>query len=252
MVAFDLLRLDDRDLTGRSFGDRYAALQGLFAEHGLVAPWSLCPATTDPEQASAWLADYPTVGIEGLVLRPVASRYVPGGRGWTKCKARHTEEALVGAVTGSLAAPTSALLGRFNAGGQLRYVGRTTTLHTTVRRAPGDRLRAAGAGHPWAGRSFTAGWGSRQQLAVHLVVPDTVIEVSADVARDGAVTVEISSPAASPVQIVHSTAVPAPRSPGQHQRPARWQSGMATRCSRTAGAARAAPARILRVRDRSV
>ncbi|MGW7210511.1 ATP-dependent DNA ligase [Streptomyces sp. NPDC054837] len=86
LVAFDLLRLHGRNLTGRPFSERHAALEALFLEEGLSAPWSLCPTTTDPEQAAAWLAAYPAVGIEGLVLRPLASRYVPGGRGWTKYK----------------------------------------------------------------------------------------------------------------------------------------------------------------------
>jgi hypothetical protein len=56
----------------------------LFLQEGLPAPWSLRPATTHPEQATAWLADYTAVGIEGPVFRPLASTYVPGGRGWTK------------------------------------------------------------------------------------------------------------------------------------------------------------------------
>ncbi|MCX5327859.1 ATP-dependent DNA ligase [Streptomyces sp. NBC_00140] len=156
LVAFDLLRVHGRDLTGRPFSDRYPALQALFLEEGLSAPWSLCPTTTDPKQAAAWLADYTAVGIEGLVFRPLAGRYVPGGRGWTKYKARHTVEAIVGAVTGSLRAPTTALLGRCDESGRLRYTGRTTTLNTAGRHALADQLHAGDTDHPWTGRSFSA------------------------------------------------------------------------------------------------
>ncbi|MDQ0595982.1 ATP-dependent DNA ligase [Streptomyces canus] len=171
LVAFDLLRVHGSDMTGRPFSERYAALEALFLEHHLSAPWSLCPTTTDPEQAAAWLADYTAVGIEGLVFRPLTGRYVPGGRGWTKYKARQTTEAIVGAVTGSPHAPTTALLARYDNSGRLRYIGRTTTLGAAVRHALADRLRAGDADHAWTGRSFRVGWGSREQLSVHLVVP---------------------------------------------------------------------------------
>ncbi|MFJ3673326.1 hypothetical protein ACIPSE_43410 [Streptomyces sp. NPDC090106] len=112
-------------------------------------------------------------------------------------QARATEEAVVGAVAGSLAAPTSALLGRFDEGGRLRYVGRTRTLHTTLRRALAEGLRAAGARRSWTGPTFTAGWGSRQQLAVYRVVPDAAAEVAVDVARDGGAT-RCASPGSAP------------------------------------------------------
>jgi hypothetical protein len=38
--------------------------------------------------------------------------------------------------------------------------------------------------HPWYGRQFSAGWGTGQTLHPTVVVPDTVVEVSADIARD--------------------------------------------------------------------
>ncbi|MEU5893529.1 hypothetical protein ABZ835_42920 [Streptomyces sp. NPDC047461] len=110
---------------------------------------------------------------------------MPGGRGWTKYKARHTTEAIVGAVTGSLRAPTTALLGRYDDSERLRYTGRTTTLGAAVRHTLADQLHAGNvANHPWTGRSFHVGWGSREQLSVHLVAPEVVAEVAVDVARD--------------------------------------------------------------------
>ncbi|WP_327722263.1 hypothetical protein OG381_47955 [Streptomyces sp. NBC_00490] len=55
LVAFDQLRVHGSDLTRRPFSEQHAALQVLFLDEGLAAPWSLCPTTTDPEQAAAWL-----------------------------------------------------------------------------------------------------------------------------------------------------------------------------------------------------
>ncbi|MGW7210422.1 hypothetical protein [Streptomyces sp. NPDC054837] len=40
------------------------------------------------------------------------------------------------------------------------------------------------SGRWWTRRNFRVGWGSREQLAVHLVVPAVVAEVAVDVAVD--------------------------------------------------------------------
>ncbi|MFF1300494.1 MULTISPECIES: hypothetical protein [unclassified Streptomyces] len=57
---------------------------------------------------------------------------------------------------------------------------------STLRHALADQLHAGEVGHPWSGRSFRVGWGSREQLSVRLVVPDVVAEVAVDVARGSA------------------------------------------------------------------
>ncbi|GGW85793.1 hypothetical protein AB0E64_38425 [Streptomyces caelestis] len=99
---------------------------------------------------------------------------------------RETTEAIVGAVTGALAAPRSLLLGRYDERGRLQYTGRTTTLTQTASSTVAGLLAPAGPGHPWTGWSFSAGWGTRETLDVTLVRPELVVEVGADVARDAA------------------------------------------------------------------
>ncbi|MEU9272321.1 hypothetical protein AB0E04_44025 [Streptomyces sp. NPDC048251] len=64
-------------------------------------------------------------------------------------------------------------------------MGRTTTLPQTTARTLAGHLTPA-VGHPWEGWTFSAGWGSRETLNITLVEPGLVVEVSADVARDGA------------------------------------------------------------------
>ncbi|WP_228049425.1 hypothetical protein [Streptomyces justiciae] len=59
-------------------------------------------------------------------------------------------------------------------------------MNAAVRHGLADQLRTADAGHPWTGRTFSVGWGSREHLSVRLVVPDVVAEVAVDVARDQA------------------------------------------------------------------
>jgi len=80
--------------------------------------------------------------------------------------------------------PSTLLLARYDASGHLWLVARTTPLATAVRRSLGAQLRPAGPEHPWQGRRFSAGWGTRGELEYHPVQPDVVVEVLADTAID--------------------------------------------------------------------
>ncbi|MGW4599234.1 ATP-dependent DNA ligase [Streptomyces sp. NPDC004457] len=182
-VAFDLLRLSGTDTIGWPYRRRRAALESVFAARRLVAPWTLCPSTTDPQTVGEWLT-WASVGMEGVVFKRLDDVYRPSVRGWRKYKVRETSEAIVGAVTGSPTAPRTLLLGRYDDEGRLQYVGRTTTLARQAGAAVAGLLAAGRRGHPWTGWSFSAGWGSREQLDVTLVEPQLVVEVGVDVARD--------------------------------------------------------------------
>ncbi|SEG85905.1 ATP-dependent DNA ligase [Actinacidiphila yanglinensis] len=185
-VAFDLLRFGaEGDLTGRHYVERRDALESLFAEQGLGAPWVLCPSTTDPAVAEGWLS-WSSVGMEGLVFKRLNQKYAPGRRGWRKYRARASTEAVVGAVSGSIASPATVLLGRLDASGALRYVGRTSVLSRETGRALAAQLTAPSGGHPWTGWTFSAGWGTKEVLRVELVEPVLVGEVAADVSLDTA------------------------------------------------------------------
>ncbi|MET9503507.1 hypothetical protein ABZY42_17515 [Streptomyces sp. NPDC006622] len=47
--AFDVWRLSGTDTTGWAYRRRRVALKSVFAARGLIAPWVLCPSTTDPD-----------------------------------------------------------------------------------------------------------------------------------------------------------------------------------------------------------
>ncbi|MEU2502306.1 ATP-dependent DNA ligase [Streptomyces albogriseolus] len=181
-VAFDLLHQGDTDLTGWAYRRRRAALEALFAEHSVAGPLTLCPSTTDPALAEQWLA-WTAVGLEGLCFKRLNEPYRPV-RSWQKYKVRITTEAIVGAVTGTLDAPRTVLLGRYDRARRLQYTGRSTTLSQTAGRALAELLAPPPAAHPWEGWTFSAGWGTQRTLDVHLVQPDIVMEVAIDVARD--------------------------------------------------------------------
>ncbi|MFE1076632.1 ATP-dependent DNA ligase [Streptomyces sp. NPDC058783] len=185
LVVFDIVRLAGTDTTGWSYRRRRAALEGLFTEQQLTAPWALCPSTTDPATVREWLTTWMAAGLEGVVFKGLESVYAPSVRGWSKYKVRATEDAVVGGHTGPAVAPRTLLLGRYDAEGRLCYVGRSTVLPQTAGRTVSGLLSPATAGHPWTGWTFSAGWGSRESLHVTLVRPQLVVEVGVDVARDG-------------------------------------------------------------------
>ncbi len=185
-VAFDLLHLAGENLMPQPYLRRRERLERLFAEEGLKPPWTLCPMTLDRAEAERWVHEWAAadVGLEGIVAKKLDQPYRPGARAWSKLRIRHTTEAVIGGVTGTLTRPTGVLLGRFDASGRLRYVGRSTPLSAQADRQLVGQLEPAAADHPWHGRSFSAGWGSRETLSADLAEPDLVAEVSADTAVD--------------------------------------------------------------------
>ena len=90
-VAFDLLR-DGRGvkLLDQPLTVRRAKLARLL--HGAPPALALCPQTDDLGVARGWLAEFGVAGVEGVVIKPLAGRYRPGGSGWTKVRARSTAD----------------------------------------------------------------------------------------------------------------------------------------------------------------
>ncbi|WSW02313.1 ATP-dependent DNA ligase [Streptomyces sp. NBC_01006] len=184
-VAFDALQIDGVQTLSLPYSERRRRLEVLFASRALTAPWTLCPMTTDLATARERLESWTDVsGVEGLVIKPLTSKYVPNHRGWSKVRRRDTTEAIIGAVTGTLARPQLLVLGRHDHGGRLRAVGRTVLLRPDAARQVAEHLTAAAPGHPWEGVRFSATWGSRDVLDTTLVHPALVAEVSVDRAVD--------------------------------------------------------------------
>ncbi|MFD3875530.1 hypothetical protein [Streptomyces sp. NPDC058623] len=79
---------------------------------------------------------------------------------------------------------TLLILGRHDAAGRLRTVGRTVALRPDQARPVAEHLTSAGSEHPWTGVRFASAWGSRDVLDAVLVRPEMVAEISADRAVD--------------------------------------------------------------------
>ncbi|MGW9369634.1 ATP-dependent DNA ligase [Streptomyces xanthophaeus] len=185
-VVFDVLQSEGGvELLALPYRERRRRLEVLFASRALTAPWTLCPMTTDVTVAREWLESWTDVsGVEGLVIKPLSSRYLPNYRGWSKIRRRDTTEAIIGAITGTLTRPQLLVLGRHDGTGRLRAVGRTVVLRPEQARQIAGHLTATGPGHPWTGVRFAAAWGSLGVLDAVLVRPDLVAEISADRAVD--------------------------------------------------------------------
>lgn len=184
LIVFDVLEAGDTELLARPYRERRALLEALFADDVLAAPFTLCPATTDRSAGADWLDPaWGAAGIEGVVVKGLAQPYRPGHRGWIKVRARETADAVVGGVTGAVHAPSTLLLGRYDAAGRLRLVARTAPLATAARREVGALLHPAGREHPWHGVTFSAGWG-RGDLDFTPVRPELVVEFLADTSID--------------------------------------------------------------------
>ncbi|MFD7259041.1 DUF1232 domain-containing protein [Streptomyces sp. NPDC059874] len=89
----------------------------------------------------------------------MSNRYLAGHRGWTKLRRRDTSEAVIGAVTGTLARPQLLVLARHDQNGRLRAVGRTVPLRPDAARQVAEHLAAGDCGHPWTGVRFSASRG---------------------------------------------------------------------------------------------
>ncbi|MFF0092699.1 ATP-dependent DNA ligase [Streptomyces canus] len=185
LIVFDVLEAAGVELLDRPYWKRRALLEDLFTRMVLDGPFALCPATTDRATMLDWLDPaWGAAGIEGVVLKGSEQRYWPGKRAWIKVRSRVTAEGVIGGVTGTLAAPASLLLARYDDAGRLRLIARSTPLPAAVRRDLAGRLRPAGPEHPWQGRRFSAGWGTRDELQYRPVALDLVAEFLADTAVD--------------------------------------------------------------------
>ncbi|MFJ2597418.1 ATP-dependent DNA ligase [Streptomyces erythrochromogenes] len=184
-IAFDVLQQDGTELLTRPYRERRRILEDLFDTRQLSAPWTLCPMTTDLAKAREWPETWTDVsGVEGILVKGMNQRYLPGSRAWYKIRRRDTTEAIIGAITGTPARPQLLVLGRHDHHGRLRAVGRTVPLRPDAAQQVAEHLTAAGPEHPWTGVKFSSAWGSREALDAILVRPDLVAEISADVAID--------------------------------------------------------------------
>ncbi|SFL80230.1 ATP-dependent DNA ligase [Geodermatophilus ruber] len=179
-VAFDLLARGGTDLRGRPLRERRVELAALAQRW--APPMQLSPATADPDEARQWSTDFRAAGVEGLVAKGAGTRYAPGRREWVKVKSWETTEVVAGGVIGPIERPGQLVAGRYRHG-ELVVVGRTSPLSPAQAAELAAVLRPAGLEHPWPDRIGAGRFGGgRLSVPLTRVVPDVVVEVSADAA----------------------------------------------------------------------
>lgn len=152
-VAFDLLALDDDDLTGRPFHERRHLLESILGtpHHGL----HLTPITTDPDLAQDWFTRFEGAGFDGVMVKSRDLPYQQDKRVMIKVKHQRTADCVVagfrwhkdGLGVGSL------LLGLYDDNGRLHHVGVASSFTAARRAQLVDELQPlrdnALDHHPW-------------------------------------------------------------------------------------------------------
>ncbi|MEU4651381.1 ATP-dependent DNA ligase [Nocardia fluminea] len=133
-VAFDLLALDDRDLTTEPFAHRRRELESLLdAAPGRI---HLTPITHDPDVAQDWFTRFEGAGFDGVMAKSDELAYLQDKRVMLKIKHERTADCVVagyrmhkdGEGVGSL------LLGLFDDEGNLHHVGVASSFTAARRR----------------------------------------------------------------------------------------------------------------------
>ncbi|HVL65617.1 MAG TPA: ATP-dependent DNA ligase [Actinomycetota bacterium] len=151
-VAFDLLEVEDEDLTRTAASERRRRLEEVL--QGARPPLFLTPVTEDAATARDWLVRFSGNGIDGVIAKPPTSTYEPGKRVLVKVKRERTLDAVVGGMRLVAGEPlvASLLLGLFDDHGILRHVGVASAFSDQRRRELYDELAPAAVaftGHPW-------------------------------------------------------------------------------------------------------
>ena len=184
-VAFDLLAAAGHDIRDQPLHVRRQLLEELAKDWTDVL--ELSPATTDPETAKRWFEELPATGVEGLVIKGKSQPYEGGQRRWLKVKHRETIEVVCAAVIGPINKPEAVVAG-LPINGELRIVGRSSSLKPAAAKQLGSQLTPAAGEHPWPERiksttldRFNPG---QDETVLTLIAP-IVVEVSADTAWSG-------------------------------------------------------------------
>jgi ATP-dependent DNA ligase len=196
-IAFDLLAVDDDDLSSRPFAQRRAAL--VAALSGAGPSVHLTPATTDLDLAQRWFTEFEGAGLDGVVAKRLDGTYEPDKRAMFKIKHERTADCVLAGFrwhkTSTEAQPLlgSMLLGLYD-DGHLQHVGVIGAFPAARRAALVEELQPLllkdGEDHPWrewasaeahaGGRRLPGAvsrWNATKNLSFVPLRPERVVEV---------------------------------------------------------------------------
>jgi ATP-dependent DNA ligase len=145
-------------------------------------PFTISPATRDPDAAQAWLDGLEAAGLDGVIAKRLGLPYLPGSRdGVVKVKAHKAADCVVVGVRWKAKPDKLAtlLLGLYDDDGELDYVGTAAVAagrHDEILK----RVRPLLKGAPdWGHFSEPNRWGTGE-LAQSAIRPELVVEVRYD------------------------------------------------------------------------
>jgi ATP-dependent DNA ligase len=197
-VAFDLLAVDDEDLTRHPLAVRRARLADALS--GAAPRVHLTAATTDPDVARRWFDQFEGAGLDGIVAKPLKGAYQPNVRAMFKVKHDRTADVVVAGYrlhknsTEDRPLLGSLLLGLYDEAGNLRHIGVSASFTATRRAELHDELQPLvcdAADHPWGRwQEITASgermpgavsrWSAGKDLSFTPLRPERVLEVGYD------------------------------------------------------------------------
>jgi ATP-dependent DNA ligase len=193
-VAFDLLAVDDEDLTRRRFDERRARLVDVVDDS---APVHVTPMTTDHDEAQDWFVRFEGAGLDGLIAKKPDLTYQPDKRVMSKIKHVRTADCVVAGYRVHKSGPDaigSLLLGLHTADGTLASVGVVGAFTMARRRelmAELQPLVTTFDSHPWnwaaheqgertPRKNETSRWNAGKDLSFVPLRPERVVEVRYD------------------------------------------------------------------------
>jgi ATP-dependent DNA ligase len=153
-VAFDLLAVDGSNIMAAPQHERRARLESLLKD--AKPPLHLTPVTQQRALATDWLQQFEGAGLDGVIVKPVDSPYLPGKRAMLKVKHIRTADCVVAGFRwykDTKDAVGSLLLGLYDDHGTLHHVGVTSAFTMATRRSLVQILeplrKNALDKHPW-------------------------------------------------------------------------------------------------------
>jgi len=194
-VAFDLLALDDVDLTKKPLIQRREALELALA--GAAPPIHVTPATRDMDTARRWFEQFEGAGLDGLIAKGLELTYQPDKRVMSKVKHERTADCVVAGYRLHKSGPDaigSLLLGLYDDRGVLASVGVVGAFPMATRKALFTELQpwvTTFDGHPWDWAAHMQGdrtprrnegsrWNAKKDLSFVPLRPERVVEVRYD------------------------------------------------------------------------
>src|SRR5262245_13656026 len=194
-IAFDLLALDNTDLTELPLLTRREELERVLA--GAAPPVHITPATRDMATARRWFEQFEGAGLDGLIAKPLDLTYQPDKRVMSKVKHERTADCVVAGYRVHKSGPDaigSLLLGLFDGRGVLASVGVVGAFPMARRKELFVELQPLVTtfdGHPWDWAAHMEGertprknegsrWNAKKDLSFTPLRPERVVEVRYD------------------------------------------------------------------------